>query len=98
MRRFFCERVTVRYEFARCHRREWSVSWICSVMRVSVSGSHAWSGRGVSAKRISDHRLAVLIREAPEQAHRRYGYRRIHQALVRKGLAIGRHAVARVMR
>jgi putative transposase len=67
-------------------------------MRVSVSGFHAWSRRGVSAKRISDHRLAILIREAHEEASRRYGYRRIHQALVSKGLAIGRNAVVRVMR
>lgn len=90
--------MTRRYEFVRVHRREWPVSWICSVMRVSVSGFHAWSRRGISAKRISDHRLSVLIREAHERAHRRYGYRRIHQVLVRNGLAIGRNAVARVMR
>ena len=69
-----------------------------SVMRVSFSGFHAWARRGISAKRISDHRLSVLIREAHERAHRRYGYRRIHQVLVRNGLAIGRNAVARVMR
>ena len=90
---FLCERVTRRYEFVRVHRREWPVSWICLVMRVSVSGFHAWFRRGVSAKRISDHRLSVLIREAHERAHRR-----IHQVLVRNGLAIGRNAVARVMR
>lgn len=60
------------------------------MMRVSVSGFYAWALRGVSAARISDHLLAVLIREAHQQAHRR-ACRRIHQAVVRKGLAIGRN-------
>ena len=90
--------MTRRYEFVRGHRREWPVSWIRSVMRVSVSGFHAWSRRGISAKRISDHRMAVLIRDAHEQVSCRFGYRRIHQALVKNGLAVGRNAVARVMR
>lgn len=70
----------------------------CRVLKVSVSGYYAWSGRGPSDRGIEDARLIDKIRQIYESYDGVYGVRRIHRQLIADGEKCSRNRVARLMR
>jgi len=88
----------VRYGFIRDHSQEFRVENACRVLKVSVSGYYAWSGRGPSEREIGDARLIDKIRDIYESSDGVYGVRRIHRQLISDGERCSRNRVARLMR
>jgi putative transposase len=88
----------VRYALIRDHSKEFHVENACRVLKVSVSGYYAWSGRGSSQREIKDARLIDKIRGIYEASDGVYGVRRIHRQLIADGEKCSRNRVARLMR
>lgn len=88
----------MRYEFIKAHESEYRVQWMCRALEVGRSGYYAWRSRPVSMRKKASHELVEQIREAYQNSRQTYGSPRIHAALRRKGIACGRHRVAKLMR
>jgi putative transposase len=88
----------VKFFFMQNHREEFRVGMLCKVLGVSRSGFYDWCRRGPSKRAQEDQVLAEEIQEIHRGSRRAYGSPRVHEALRLKGLACGRHRVARIMR
>jgi putative transposase len=74
------------------------VQVLCQALGVSASAYYEWRLRAPSARETEDRRLAVEVRAVHRESRRTYGARRIHAELRARGVACGRHRVARLMR
>jgi len=88
----------VRFAFIEAKRADYSVSVLCSVLKVRASGFYAWLGREESPRARADRILAVEIRAVFEERKRRYGSPRLCRELRKRGKRICRHRIARLMR
>ena len=77
---------------------EYPVSQLCQMLKVSESGYYAWLKRSPSRRHRERTYLKTEIRAVWEQYRRVYGAPRIHDALRDRGICVGRHRVARLMR
>ena len=73
------------------------VRMMCEALAVSRSGFYAWSQRK-PARRRGDEQLAVEIHAAHRAGRGSYGSPRVVRELRARGLQVGRHRVARLMR
>ena len=80
------------------HREEFRVTRLCAVLAISRSGFYAWQRRPASARAQANQRLLDRMRIVHQQTREAYGARKMWHALVREGLACGRHRVARLRR
>lgn len=87
----------MKYEFIAEHAGEYPVRRMCEVLEVSPSGYYAWRKRPASRREQSNQTLLAEIREAHRVSRGTYGSPRIHAALTQRGVACGRHRVARLM-
>jgi putative transposase len=71
---------------------------MCRVLGVSRSGFHAWAGRAPSDRALTDAWLLEQIARIHRKSRRTYGARRVHVALRRQGIHVGRKRVERLMR
>jgi putative transposase len=71
---------------------------MCGLYGVSASGFYAWQSRPASRRAVADERLLAGIREAHAHSRETYGSPRVHRALQRRGAAVGRRRVERLMR
>ena len=71
---------------------------LCDALGVSTSAYYEWRSRPPSAREVEDRRLAVEVRTVHRESRQTYGARRIHAELRARGVACGRHRVARLMR
>lgn len=71
---------------------------MCSALQVSMSGFYRWRYRKPSARSRRWQFLLVQIQEIHEQNHKRYGYRRIHNELEKKGLKVCMNTVRSIMK
>lgn len=85
-------------QFILEHEKVFPVSRMCAVLGVSRSGYYAWKGRGPGPREKANAMLATEIRAVHTQSRGTYGSPRVHAALVARGVACGRHRVARLMR
>jgi putative transposase len=88
----------VRFAFIDAEKAHHDVSSLCRVLRVRRSGFYAWCARSESTREVEDRRLTVEVRAAFEERKRRYGSPRLFRELRSRGVRIGRHRVARLMR
>lgn len=77
---------------------EYPISQMCQIFKVSESGYYAWLKRPPSRQHQERTYLKSRIRAVWEQYRRVYGAPRIHDALRDRGICVGRHRVARLMR
>ena len=68
----------MRFRFIEDHRKVFLVRVMCSVLRVSASGHHAWRGRPESARAQANKALVENIRRVHAGSRRRYGTLRSH--------------------
>ena len=73
------------------------IALMCRVLGVSPGGFHAWCKRGRSARDLDDERLEGRVRVIHEASRGTYGSPRVHRALRREGVRIGRKRVERLM-
>ena len=74
------------------------ITVLCRVLEVSRAAFYASGHRPPSQHTADDRRLAVLVREAFERSHRRYGSPRIQRALSAQGIQVSSKRIARIMR
>lgn len=74
------------------------MSRMCQVLKVSTSGYYEWRNRPPSAREQANERLLEAIRQVYAESRQTYGSPRVHAALRREGLQVGKHRVARLMR
>ena len=67
-------RVPMKYAFIRAHQSEFGVRAMCRVLRVHVSGLHAWLEEPLSRRAQDDARQTELIRQAWSESGKVYGY------------------------
>lgn len=70
---------------------------LCRVMQVSPGGDYAWRKRLTKPPCLKRKKLVDLVRNCHFENRRRYGARRISQAVGKTGVKIGRGLVRRLM-
>jgi putative transposase len=88
----------MKYIFIAAHTEQFPVQRMCRVLGVGRSGYYAWQRRSPSSRAQANQTLVELIRTEHQASRKTYGSPRIQMALQRKGVACGRHRVARLMR
>jgi putative transposase len=89
--------VTV-FRFIEAERAHFPISLSCRMLGVSRSGFHAWRRRGPSRRSLQDAWLLERIRHIHERSRSTYGSPRVHAALRRQDVRVGRKRVERLMR
>ncbi|MDX3233042.1 IS3 family transposase [Streptomyces sp. ME19-01-6] len=74
------------------------VGFTCRVLKLSESAYYARKKRPKPARRLRDEQLMPLIEDIHTESGGTYGVRRISRALRRKGVAVARGTVERLMR
>ena len=82
----------------KAHQAEHTVVIQCRVLQLSRSGYYAWLRRGPSERVRDDEELLAAIRAEHLASRGIYGSPRIRAMLKRKGRAVSRKRVARLMR
>ena len=88
----------MKFAFIAAKQVAFPVVVMCQVLGVSRSGYYASANRPPSARSKADGELAEEIVAAHRRSRRRYGSPRVHRALRKKGICVGRKRVERVMR
>ncbi len=88
----------MRYRFIEAEKAHYPVGMLCRVLAVTRSGFYAWRRRPASGRRCQDQWMLTHIRACHRAARGRYGSPRIYRELRARGMPIGRHRVARLMR
>jgi transposase InsO family protein len=80
-------------------KANYPITLMCRVLGVSRSGWYASQARlRPTVREVEDADLIVTIREIHTASRGTYGSPRVHAQLVRDGLQVGKHRVARLMR
>lgn len=88
----------MRYRFIQAEKAHYPVELLCRVMAVARSGFYAWCRQPESARARENHWLGVQLRTCYHECRGRYGSPRLQRELQARGIRIGRHRVARLMR
>jgi putative transposase len=88
----------MKYQFIAEYRHEYSITLMCQVLEVSVSGYYAWTKRPPSQHSREDAHLAEQVKTVFQANRRVYGSPRVHAELRAQGIACARKRVARLMR
>ena len=84
------------YRFIAAEKANHSISLMCRLLGVSRSGFHAWE-RPPSDRALADAWLVARITRIHHESRGTYGARRVHAALRREGIRVGRKRVERLM-
>lgn len=85
------------FRFMASERADLPVRMMCRTLGVSPSGFYAWLRREPSARSIEDAELTERIRAIHGASRHTYGAPRVHAALARADIHVGRKRVARLM-
>ena len=88
----------MRYPFIAENAHEFGIERMCRVLEVGRSGYYVWKHRTPGPREQANQTLVVQVRAEYQTSRKSYGSPRIHVALRRKGVACGRHRIARLMR
>ncbi|WP_430869312.1 IS3 family transposase [Crenobacter cavernae] len=87
-----------RFGFIAVHGKTLGVRYLCHWLNVSRSGYYAWSKRKESMRASQDLQLLEQIKTVHARSNGIYGSPRVHRALAREGVAVGKKRVERLMR
>jgi transposase InsO family protein len=88
----------MRYRFIEAEKATYPIEMLCRVLTVARSGYYAWCRRPTSARAQENVWLGTHLRACYHEFRGRYGSPRLHRELQGRGIRIGRHRVARLMR
>ena len=88
----------MRYACIEAQRRTWRVERLCTVLAVSRSGYYAWRTRPESRRTQANRALLQHIRTVHMEAREAYGAVKTWRELQARGIAGGRHRIARLRR
>lgn len=88
----------MKYRFIVAEKAHDGVEQLCRVLGVARSGYYAWRRQPQSPRAQRNAVVLTQIRQVHRTAQGRYGSPRIYQELRERGVAVGRHRVARLMR
>lgn len=88
----------MKYGFIRDHHQRFPVSGLCALLSVSKSGFHAWLNRPLRARIRADRQLLIEIRRVHVEHREAHGAVKTWRALNERGIACGKHRVARLRR
>jgi transposase InsO family protein len=86
------------FQLVEAEKAHYPVTVLCEVLGVSRSGYYDWKNRPCCERSKADAQLAVQIAAAHTKSRKRYGSPRVHRALRRKGICVGKKRVERLMR
>ena len=86
----------MKYAFIREHQTEFGVARWCWLLQVSRSGYYHWFKRPESRRAREDRELIVHIRRVHLENRRAYGSVKTWRELCDRGVACGKHRVARL--
>jgi putative transposase len=86
------------FQLVDAEKAHYPVAVLCEVLEVSRSGYYDWRKRPSCERSKADAQLAVQIAAAHTKSRKRYGSPRVHRALRRKGIRVGKKRVERLMR
>ena len=73
------------------------MSYLCEWLKVSRSGYYAWLKREASLRSKEDKKLSTIITQIHKDSRGTYGSPRVHEALKRRGISVGKKRVERLM-
>ncbi len=85
----------MKYAFIRRQGKQHALGTLCRLLQVSRSGYHEWLDRPDSARDQADRHFLQAIRQVHVEHREAYGALKTWQALNRRGIACGKHRVAR---
>ena len=88
----------MKYAFIRQQGATHTVAKLCRLLQVSRSGYHAWLDRPESTHHQDDRHLLQAIHQVHADHRQAYGAIKTWQALKQRGIACGKHRVARLRR
>jgi len=86
-----------RFGFIKRHGQDLGVSYLCDWLKVSRSGYYAWLKRSRSLRALEDEKLSTKIVQIHQDSRGTYGSPRVHQALKKQGVDVGKKRVERLM-
>ena len=87
-----------KFQFIARHKDPYGVKPLCKHLQVSPSGYYDWLDREESERSRTDKELLRHIQRIFNKSKGIYGSPRIHQALQKQGIFVGRKRVARLMK
>ena len=90
--------MTARYELIDAEKANHAVQDMCLWLGVSRSGYYEWRSRPASATAERRERLKAMIVQVFEEFWETYGYRRVHEELLRRGESVSPETVRSLMR
>jgi putative transposase len=88
----------VKYGFVRAHQDQFSVSRMCTVLKVSRNGYYDWRERPPSKRSQENQRVMTEIERVHERSKQAYGATKTWRELRAEGFKWGRHRIARLRR
>lgn len=88
----------MKYAFIRERGRRFRLTRLCAALGVSRSGYYEWLGRPQSRRAMADRQLLEDIRVLHSQSREAYGAYKTWRVLNARGIACGKHRVARLRR
>lgn len=86
----------MKYAFMEDHAQEFPVTAMCRTLKVSKSGYYEWYHRGPSARARANLGLLSEIRRVHHEYREAYGAVKTWRTLNERGIACGKHRVARL--
>jgi transposase InsO family protein len=74
-----------------------NVAVACRLLEISRAAYYEWSKHVPSRRQASDAELTEKIKKIYEDSRRTYGVPRVHKALAKQGICVGKMRVARIM-
>jgi len=87
-----------RFGFIKAHGAALGIRYLCEWLGVTPAGYYAWLKRRESKRCCEDRLLLTRIKRIFKDSRGTYGSPRIHAALKREGVGVGRKRVERLMR
>lgn len=75
-----------------------SIDALCEVLGVSRSGYYDWQDRPISRRETSNAELLNQIRQIHVDSRNIYGYRKVYNALLSKGVVCSENRISRIMK